>query len=232
MAFLSTPRLRIFRTAATIPIALPLAPPLAGHAPPRRFHRRARPATGIPSRLKVLASPSAARHIPKREHILPDWILSRYKLHDKQINLPNEVGFTYGRYTLPCCKPYNSRMSEVFESPISHLHSQGYNAISEYIRHDGPWLIFNRNPGNVGLIDPLDVRPFEGDVAACGVEEVGDCAVDHDRRRRSGDGRRGYGKIIRSCVLSKSGSATYPKTCVISRTVHLVHCGLACILLG
>ena len=72
-----------------------------------------------------------------REHILPDWILSRYKLYDKQIHLPNEVGFNYGRYTVPCCKPCNSRMSEVFERPISHLHSQGFNAISEHVRRDG-----------------------------------------------------------------------------------------------
>src|SRR5262249_34980965 len=56
--------------------------------------------------------------------------------------LPNEARFTYGSYTVPCCKPCNSRMSEVFERPISHLHSQGFNAITEHVRRDGPWLIF------------------------------------------------------------------------------------------
>lgn len=33
-------------------------------------------------------------------------------------------------------------MSDIFETPISRLHNQGLNAISGYMRDNGPWLIF------------------------------------------------------------------------------------------
>jgi hypothetical protein len=31
------------------------------------------------------------------EHVMPDWILRRYKLHDKSIGLPNEAGMKYSQ---------------------------------------------------------------------------------------------------------------------------------------
>jgi putative transposase len=89
-----------------------------------------------------------------------------------------------------------------------------------------------RHQGNAGLIDPLYVRPFKRDITACGIEVVGDCAIDHEGRRRSGDRRRGYGQIVCSCVLRKSSSRTYCETCIIPRTIHLVHYRLAHIFLG
>jgi hypothetical protein len=49
----------------------------------------------------------------------------------------------------------------------------------------------NRFSADAELVDPLDVRPFEGDAAARSIEVVTDCAVDYDGRRRSGDRRRG-----------------------------------------
>jgi hypothetical protein len=38
------------------------------------------------------------------EHVLPNWILKRYGLHNKYINLPNDAGHRYGNYKIPCCK--------------------------------------------------------------------------------------------------------------------------------
>src|SRR5437016_14120217 len=53
------------------------------------------------------------------EHVLADWILRRYSLHDRSITLPNLTGFRYGGYVIPCCESCNSRMGNVFEKPIS-----------------------------------------------------------------------------------------------------------------
>src|SRR5262249_18123356 len=53
------------------------------------------------------------------EHVIPDWILRRYKLHNHKIRLPNGTETTYGRYKVPCCRECNSLMAETFETPLS-----------------------------------------------------------------------------------------------------------------
>src|SRR5713101_4599678 len=60
------------------------------------------------------------------EHVIPDWILADYSLHSRRITLPNEAGLMYGQYTVPCCESCNTRMSDVFEHPISTVVKQGY----------------------------------------------------------------------------------------------------------
>src|SRR5205823_2871161 len=60
------------------------------------------------------------------EHVIPNWVLSAHGLHTRNISLPNETGFSYGRYTIPCCKECNSLMSEELETPISRLVASGY----------------------------------------------------------------------------------------------------------
>jgi hypothetical protein len=83
--------------------------------------------------------PSAAEF--NREHVLPEWILRKYDLYASEIGLPNKAGYTYGRYTIPCCKPCNSRMAELFETPISKLVSEGYQAVRAALqRGAGNWL--------------------------------------------------------------------------------------------
>lgn len=52
------------------------------------------------------------------EHILPNWILNRYKLHSRPIHLPNRQTYTYGRYKIPCCEQCNTKMNEIYEKPI------------------------------------------------------------------------------------------------------------------
>jgi len=73
------------------------------------------------------------------EHILPNWIIRRYGLHNKQVNLPNDTGH---RYTIPCCKSCNDTMSAEFEKPISEIVKQGYDALVNYIRQEGPRKLF------------------------------------------------------------------------------------------
>jgi hypothetical protein len=38
------------------------------------------------------------------EHVIPDWILRKFNLHSKFINLPNGTRFNYGQYKVPCCE--------------------------------------------------------------------------------------------------------------------------------
>jgi hypothetical protein len=76
------------------------------------------------------------------EHVLPNWILKRYILHGREINLPNDSGYKYGRYKIPCCQACNLRMADQFETPISALVDQGYQAFTDYLLQEGPWRVF------------------------------------------------------------------------------------------
>lgn len=77
------------------------------------------------------------------EHIIPNWILSRFNLHDQYIILPNNTRFKYSQYTIPCCKECNSELGEKIETPISKLLSQSFEEIIEEI---------NSNPENLNLL--------------------------------------------------------------------------------
>jgi len=61
------------------------------------------------------------------EHILPDWLLARYQLHSQIINLPNQLGQLYGKYTIPCCKDCNSELGDKVEIPMSKLLKLPFN---------------------------------------------------------------------------------------------------------
>ncbi len=83
------------------------------------------------------------RRVPfNDEHILPDWILRRFNLHSRFITLPNLSSFLYGQYTIPCCEKCNSTLGKVIESPISKLVADGFEAVAEHLRSNGPWLFF------------------------------------------------------------------------------------------
>ena len=59
------------------------------------------------------------------EHIVPDWVLSRFKVHQKRLRLPNGYKRQYSKYKIPCCQNCNSKMSSYFEMPISRLFAAG-----------------------------------------------------------------------------------------------------------
>lgn len=65
------------------------------------------------------------------EHIIPDWILRKYELHDKKITLPNLSKIKYSQYKVPCCKECNSELGRHFEEPISDMLSKPYEVISK-----------------------------------------------------------------------------------------------------
>jgi hypothetical protein len=51
------------------------------------------------------------------EHILPDWLLRRYDLHQKTVNLPNATLKKYAGYRIQCCKSCNSMMAKWLRNP-------------------------------------------------------------------------------------------------------------------
>lgn len=80
-------------------------------------------------------SPSDAQF--NNEHILPEWILKKYDLYHKAINLPNKTTFKYAQYKISCCQNCNSLMGKIFEKPIRELVEKGYNSFTEYIENKG-----------------------------------------------------------------------------------------------
>ena len=76
------------------------------------------------------------------EHILPDWILRHYKLHDKNIILPNGTEFRYGQFTISCCSECNSTMGSQFETPIAEVFAKGPQGVSQELKSNGPWRLF------------------------------------------------------------------------------------------
>jgi len=70
------------------------------------------------------------------EHIFPNWLLSKYKLHNKAITLANSAQFRYGRYTVPCCEGCNSDLGENIEKPVSRLLKLSYSEICQAITKD------------------------------------------------------------------------------------------------
>jgi hypothetical protein len=77
-----------------------------------------------------------------KEHILPKWILKKYNLFEKTINLPSTTKVKYSKYTLPCCGHCNSLMGEKMEQPIRELIEAGFDAVSQYVEEEGGQLFF------------------------------------------------------------------------------------------
>ncbi|WP_147322748.1 HNH endonuclease [Emticicia sp. C21] len=70
------------------------------------------------------------------EHILPNWLLTKYNLHNKSITLPNGIAVKYGHYTVPCCKECNSNLGKHIEKPISELLKLSYNEFGDALSSD------------------------------------------------------------------------------------------------
>lgn len=77
-----------------------------------------------------------------KEHILPDWVLRKYGLHEESISLPNLVSLKYGRYVLPCCESCNRLMGKKIEERVSPLIEKGYKHVQNWIRNNDYRLLF------------------------------------------------------------------------------------------
>lgn len=76
------------------------------------------------------------------EHVIPDWILRRFKLHARDITLPNGTLIPYGQFKVPCCEECNTSMGARLEGPISDLFARGQDALHQELKVNGPWRLF------------------------------------------------------------------------------------------
>ena len=75
------------------------------------------------------------------EHIFPDWLLTYCGLHGKSLTLPNGNLVKYSTYKIPCCAPCNSRLAEIYETPISKIIKSGLDGLIEFVRNGGKPLL-------------------------------------------------------------------------------------------
>jgi hypothetical protein len=71
--------------------------------------------------------------VPTKEHIIPDWILRKYSLHNQTITLPNGTLFKYKDYVIPCCSSCNQLLNNAFETPISLIYEKGIEGVKDYL---------------------------------------------------------------------------------------------------
>ncbi len=107
------------------------------------------------------------------EHVLPEWILRKYSLFSKTINLPNETLYKYAQYKIPCCADCNSLMGRVFEKPIREMTEKGYQEFVNYISKHGfsfllQWLaiiFLKTHLKDKQLRSKLDIRKGGGKIS-------------------------------------------------------------------
>jgi hypothetical protein len=77
------------------------------------------------------------------EHVIPQWLLRRFELHQRRIQIPNNTEFRYSGLVVPCCITCNAEMGNRFEKPMSALFEGGFAAVSKELRDRGPWPLFH-----------------------------------------------------------------------------------------
>jgi hypothetical protein len=72
-----------------------------------------------------------------KEHVIPDWLLTHFRLHNEKFTMPNGGTAFYGRYTLPCCENCNSLLAESLEDKVSPYLKAGYRSLINHLRDQG-----------------------------------------------------------------------------------------------
>lgn len=70
------------------------------------------------------------------EHVVPDWLLRRYKMQNQQVVIPGGQAIIYGRYKLPCCVDCNSELGRRVEDPVSQMLSGDIDKIESRLQED------------------------------------------------------------------------------------------------
>lgn len=76
------------------------------------------------------------------EHVIPDWVLRRFRLHSRRVTLPNGREIMYGRYTLRCCVTCNSLLAAEIETPVSKLLSGTFHEVVSKLRDSDRPLLY------------------------------------------------------------------------------------------
>lgn len=70
------------------------------------------------------------------EHIVPNWILRRYGLFNREITLPTGERRRYSGYKVPCCERCNTLLGRTVETPVSKLLEGDFAAVSARLADD------------------------------------------------------------------------------------------------
>lgn len=109
-----------------------------------------------------------------KEHIIPDWILRKLSLHDKNITLPNYTLHRYAQYVIPCCSRCNALMGKELEEPIRQAFEDGINSFNTFLEGERgslklfSWLSFlfiKSHYKDISLDHQLDRRKEIGSIA-------------------------------------------------------------------
>lgn len=76
------------------------------------------------------------------EHVIPRWVLKRYELFGKEITLPNDKKFRYGKYKIPCCESCNSFLGENIEKKVAEGLDGDFNKVLSFF-NGNKGLVFN-----------------------------------------------------------------------------------------
>jgi hypothetical protein len=68
------------------------------------------------------------------EHVFPNWVIKKTGIHNKKLTLPNGNLVSYATYKIQCCEKCNSKLAEIYETPISQIFSKGYEAVIKYVQ--------------------------------------------------------------------------------------------------
>ncbi|RWI33315.1 MAG: hypothetical protein EOR30_32010 [Mesorhizobium sp.] len=71
------------------------------------------------------------------EHVFPNWMLRLCGIHGETLTLPNGQRVKYGTYKIPCCQGCNTKLAEIFETPVSKVIQGGYDGLIAYIKAGG-----------------------------------------------------------------------------------------------
>jgi hypothetical protein len=77
------------------------------------------------------------------EHVVPDWLLRRHKLHQQKITLPNLTSYKYGSYKVPCCVSCNSLLGRAVEERVSELLNGDYSDVKSRLSFETLTLLFS-----------------------------------------------------------------------------------------
>src|SRR6056297_3085126 len=80
------------------------------------------------------APPSSAFN---NEHVFPNWLIRHCGIHNEELTLTNGNRVKYSTYKIPCCQICNSRLASVYETPVSNVLCEGYDATLDFIETGG-----------------------------------------------------------------------------------------------
>ena len=76
------------------------------------------------------------------EHIIPQWILRRYRMYDQQIQLPNGGSVKYSRYKVQCCAECNWDLGKKVEDKTIALLDGSFNDVMARMTRESRELLY------------------------------------------------------------------------------------------